>query len=450
METNKTLTSGNIRRQLLFLALPLLLGNILQQFYNTIVTVIVGKYVGETAYAAVGVAGSVMNLFLFLISGACTGVGILLSQFYGCLDFKKFRRCFYLATVAGALLTLLLSVLALGTVYPLLRLLQTPEEVIPYTVSYLRLIYAGLIFSFIYNLSAAVLRSVGNTKASLYFLILSILCNLILALWFVAGLSLGTAGGALATVISQFIAALLCVLYLLRRFPQLIFHREDMVMDLPLLKKAGQFSFVSALQQCNLYIGKLLVQGTVNALGTEAITAYTAALRIEGFANSFGDSASASMSIFIGQNTGANQKRRISQGYRTGQTMIISLGIVMSLIMIVFATPLLQLVLPAESSSSLLQAVNYLRYVSMFYVLNFYGSGLSGYFQGRGKVHLPVIGTTMQITIRVVLAFLLAPTYGLPIIGIVTGIGWIAYSVFATTFRRKDARKLDSCLAQEA
>lgn len=193
---------------------------------------------------------------------------------------------------------------------------------------------------------------------------------------------------------------------------------------------------------CNLYIGKLLVQGTVNVLGTDAIAAYTAAVRIEGFANSFGDSGCTSMSIFIGQNTGAKNNQRIKNGYRIGQIMLFCLGIFMSAMMIIFAVPTLTMVLPSGSSTGLNHAVRYLRVVACFYLFNFLGSGLSGYFHGRGKVNLPILGTTLHITIRVILSYFLAPIWGLEAVAIATGVGWMTVVLFWRGFRRNDFRKL--------
>lgn len=227
-----------------------------------------------------------------------------------------------------------------------------------------------------------------------------------------------------------------------RKYPRLIFHTADFRFDIYLLRKVSRFSLVSALQMCNLYIGKLLVQGTVNTLGTDAIAAYTAAVRIEGFANSFGDSGCTAMSIFIGQNTGADERQRIKQGYCTAQIMLFILGVFMSAMMIIGAVPALTLVLPENSGASIIHAVGYLRFVACFYLFNFWGSGLSGYFHGRGKVNLPVIGTTIHITMRVIIAHFLAPVLGLEAVAVAAGIGWITVVSLWLLFRRKDFQQL--------
>lgn len=426
------LTHGPIRKQLITLSVPLLAGNILQQLYNTVDAVIVGRFVGENAFAAVGVSGSVMNLFLFLISGGCSGVGILLSQSHGAGDGPSFRKDFYLSTLFGAGAALALTLLGLLVLHPLLVLLQTPAEVLGYAQDYLRVIFLGFPAAFAFHQGSSVLRSVGNTGAALFFLMLSMVVNLVLDLAFVAGLNWGVTGAAWATVIAQALAAGLCVGCLRVRFPQLMFHRADMGYDGALMRKTIQFSLVSSLHMCNLYIGKLLVQGTVNSLGTAAISAYTAATRIEGFANSFGDSGHTAVSVFVGQNTGAKDEKRVMDGFVTGQKLLTVFGLFMSLVMVVGAEPCLRLVLPQDSGDSLGPAVGYLRLVACFYGFNFIGSGLAGYFQGIGRVNIPVIGATGHISFRVLASFLLAPALGLPAVALATGLGWVGVVTFWT------------------
>ena len=435
------LTHGNISQQLISLSIPLLVGNILQQLYNTIDAVIVGRFVGDAAFGAVGVAGSVMNLFLFLISGGCEGVGTLLSQFYGAEDRPTFRRNFFLSGLFGALAALVLTTLALLVLNPLLVLLQTPVDVAVCAASYLRIIFLGFPAAFAFHLTSSVLRAVGNTRAGLFFLALSMGVNLALDLTFVAGLSMGVQGAALATVLAQALAAVLCAAYLRLRFPELVFHRADMVMDTPLLKRTAKFSAVTALHMCNLYIGKLLVQGTVNSLGEEAIIAFTAATRVEGFANSFGDSGATAVAVFTGQNTGARENIRVREGFHKGQRLLSCLGLFMSLVMILGAEPFLRLVLPTDSPSVLGPAMGYLRLVACFYLFNSLGSGLVGYFQGRGRINLPVIGATGHITFRVILSLILAPVMGLPAVALASGLGWAGVVTFWSVLVRGDLRK---------
>nr|WP_326126302.1 MATE family efflux transporter [uncultured Oscillibacter sp.] len=445
MTSTADLTQGPIRRQMISLALPLLASNILQQLYNTVDVAIVGRCVGEEAFAAVGVAGSVMNLFLFLITGCCNGVGALFSQSRGAGDGGVFRREFFLASVFGGGASLALAALAALALPVLLTALRTPPEIADPAAVYLRVIFLGFLPAFAYQLGFAVLRSVGNTAAALGFLMASMAANLALDILFVAGFHWGIAGAAWATVLAQTLAAVCCQVYLRRRFSDLVFRRADMGCDPRLLGRIARFSLVSALHMCSLYIGKLLVQGTVNGLGAGAITAYTAATRVEGFANSFGDSGAASMSVFTGQNTGAGDGRRSRAGFFTGERLLAALGLVMSALMIAGAVPALSLVLPEGSGEAVLaEAQGYLRLVACFYLFNFLGSGIVGYFQGRGLVNLPAMGAAGHITVRVVLSALLAPHMGLPAVALATGLGWVGVvSVWSFPLRR-DLRRAAS------
>ena len=437
MSAAKDLTSGNIRAQFLSLALPLLAGNILQQLYNTVDAVIVGRFVGDAAFAAVGVAGSVMNLFLFLLSGACTGISVLLAQFHGEGNGALFRRGFFLSAVFGGAMSLMLTLLGRCILPHLLRALSTPEEVMGHAQSYLQIVFLGLLVSFAYHLCSVVLRAVGNTQTALVFLTISMAANLILDLLFIGGFNMSVAGAAWATVAAQALSAVLCGSYLVKCFPSLVFHREDMGYDGALLRRTVRFSLGAALQMCGLYIGKLLVQGAVNSLGTAAIAAYTGATRIEGFANSFGDSGTAAMSVFIGQNTGAGNTQRVRRGFVQGECMLVGLGLAMSLGMLVSAPVLLPLVLPEGDGASLAPGVGYLRLVACFYLFNFLGCGLSGYYQGRGRIHLPVIGSTGHIALRALLSWQLAPVLSLPAVALATGLGWIGVVLFWSVVLRR-------------
>lgn len=437
MVSTADLTHGPLRGQFIALAVPLLLGNVLQQLYNTVDAVIVGRVVGDAAFAAVGVAGSVMNLFLFLISGGCTGVGALLSQLHGAGDEDGFRRDFFLSAAFGGGLSLLLTAVSLLVLTPLLGMLQTPGAVLVYAAEYLRVIFLGFLAEFAYYLCSAVLRAVGNTQAALVFLSISMVVNLLLDVFLVGILNWGIAGAAWATVASQGLAAGLCLTYLSRKYPQLLFRRTDMVYDGALLRRTAYFSFSAALHMCSLYIGKLLVQRTVNGLGTAAISAYTAATRIEGFANSFGDSGSAAMSVLVGQNTGAKRDDRVEEGYRESQKLLAGLGLLMSVVMFVGAPVLLPLVLPEVEGDSLTPAMGYLRLVACFYLFNFLGSGLAGYYRGAGRVDLPVIGATGHISFRVIFSWLAAPRMGLPAVALGTGLGWMGVVTFWTMLRKR-------------
>ncbi|MGI6028201.1 MAG: MATE family efflux transporter [Candidatus Heteroscillospira sp.] len=427
---NHELTSGNIRSQLIGLALPLLLGNIMQQLYNTIDALIIGRCLGGDAFAAVGIAGTVMNLFIFVLSGFCIGVSILFGQYYGSGELQRFRREMSVSLIWGSIFTLLLSALFLLLTGTVLSLIRTPEELRGYVSAYLNVIVCGLICTYFYNLFSGILRSVGDTSAALVFLFLAVCVNTALDLLFVVLLNMGTAGAALATVLAQSLSALGCFVYLRLRYPQLVCRREDFGLHPVLLRKTLSFGFVSALQQSSLYIGKILVQGAVNTLDTPGISAFTAATRAESFVAAFADSGGAAMSVFISQNYGAGKEHRVKQGLRTGQVIMLCLGLSLSAVMALSAVPALRLFLDEGGELSMSYGVSYLRLIAVFYTLCFLGCGFVGYYRGTGRLMVPMAGTTLHISIRVIVSWLLIDKMGLAAVALGAGSGWVFIIVY--------------------
>lgn len=424
------LTKGDIKGELVALTVPLIIGNILQQLYNTIDAVVIGRYVGHTAFAAIGVAGTVMNLFIFVLSGCCAGISVILGQLFGGEDLERFRNEFFLSTVFGVAFTIIVSICGIILLEPLLTLIQTPLDVAHYSHEYLVIIFCGLFATYLYNLCSAALRSVGNTKAALVILAISIIVNLVLALLFVAGFHMGVVGTAWATVISQLISVLLSLLYIRIKLPFLMFQRSDMKFDGSLIKKTVNFGAASALHQSSLYIGKLLVQGAVNSMGIDMISAYTATTRIEGFLNSFGDSGAAAISIFIAQNAGSGNEKRVQKGWRISLVIMVLLGISLSFIMAVTSNTTVFLMLGNANGEAFSYGVQYMYIISIFYTLCYIGNVFVGYYRGVGMIKVPVIGTILHISIRVIISYLLVKELGLSAVAFATGIGWIAVVSF--------------------
>lgn len=438
------LLTGPISQQLVLLAVPLLLGNILQQCYNIVDSMIIGRYLGMDAFAAVGIAGTVMNLMIFILNGFCTGLSVIFSMLYGKADWKEFRREMFTAVSCGGGAAAALSLIFLAGVRPVLALIRTPEELMGYTVEYLQVIAAGLIAVYAYNLFSGILRSIGNTLASLLFLLFSVAVNMVLDLAFVAGLQWGTAGAAWATVLAQMLSAAGCCGYLWYCHRDLIFTGKEVGFHADLLRKTLRFGAASALQESNLYIGKMLVQGAVNLLGTGAIAGFTAALRLEGFCNSFGDGGALAMSVLISQNHGAGNPERVKESLKKGVKFHVILGIVIPFLMYLLTVPGLRLFLGEGNSEALEQGRSYLQLIALFYILCFVGSALVGYFRGTGKVHVPVIGTTLNITTRVLLAYPMTQRFGLAGLAVSTGIGWmmvVSYQLLNLRMIRKNAGK---------
>ena len=441
MTRTHDLTCGPIRPQLIELAVPLLLGNILQQFYNTIDSFIVGRYVGLDAFAALGVAGTVMNLFVFVLTGFCSGISIILANFYGRKDYGGFRQEVWLSTALGTVATAALSLVGFAAMGPVLALIQTPADLIPPVREYLTVIFIGLVSTYLYNLCAAALRAAGNSAAALGALAIAMGTNLVLDYLFVAVLGFGVAGAAWATVLAQLLSVAICVIYWKLHFSHLLFTSADMHYDHNLVTQSANYGLVSALHQSSLYIGKLLVQGAVNTMGTQVIAAYTATMRIEGFLNSFGDSGAAAVSVFVAQNEGARDRRRAKDGFRMGMKLMLAMFVVLAVVMVLVARPCTQFLVGETEGLTVESAVGYLWVIAPFYALNFIGSVFVGFYRGRGLVHVPVIGTCLHISIRVILSYLLADAMGLPAVALATGIGWFCVNSYQTLTYRSLSRK---------
>lgn len=432
------LTSGSISRHLLRLSAPLIMGNILQQLYNTVDALILGRFAGALEFASVGVAGAVMNLFLFMITGACTGISVLFAQFYGAKDKPAFRREHWLSLSLGILTTAACSALGFFLLPCLLRMIRTPEELTGQVTTYLTIILFSLPAAYLYNLYGAILRAVGRAHAALAALGAAVMVNLLLDYCFIAIFQWGISGAAWATAASQLFSAVACILYLRCKTADLFFSRADVRIDRALLHQTVHFSFVTALHQSSLYIGKLLVQGAVNNGGTEMISAYTATTRIEGFANSFSDSGSAAASVLAAQNYGAGKDDRVQRSFRSSLVSMLCMGTVMSITMYVSASASAGFMLGTYSGAAFENACAYLKLISLFYIFCFTGNSFAGYFEGCGRVSVPLIGAASHITLRVILSWLWVEKMGLPAVALATGIGWILVNILWTMLKRRE------------
>ena len=429
------LTQGSITPQLIRLCLPLLGANVLQQLYNIINSLVVTRYIGEGAFAALGIAESVMNLFIYAITGACMGASVLIAQFYGEGSMEKLRRQLYVSAVLMGGCTLTAVVLGQLFLPQLLHAIQTPPELMADASLYLRIILLGMIFCFSYNYLASTLRAVGDTQAALFFLLLSLGYNLVCAWFLVSVLHMGITGTAIATATAQLLSSVLCLLYIRRKRAFLTVTRADMKMDRTLAHRTASFAAVAALQQSSLYLGKLMIQGAVNgisAVSTAPISAFTAATRVENFAQAFGISGCEATAIFIAQNKGARQEKRMYQGLVRGGSLIIGTSLVLSLMMNLGAAPLSALFL-GWGSQAAGECIAYLKAISLFYVLSFTGHTFVAWYRGTGRMNVTFWCTTTQIAVRVVFTYLLVDALGLVSVALATGIGWVVIVVMQIT-----------------
>ncbi|WP_312642550.1 MATE family efflux transporter [Hydrogenoanaerobacterium sp.] len=440
-----SMVSGNPAKAIITFATPMILGNIFQQLYNTADAVIVGQFIGEDALASVGVANPIMSIVIFFIFGICVGMSVLMAQLYGAADYKGFKEEASTSLIAGLVFTVALSVLCWFLSKPILVLTKTPPEILGDADRYLKIIFVGLIFSFLYNYYSAALRAMGDSKTPFLFLLLSSVLNVVLDIFFIQSLHTGVEGAAIATVISQAVSSILCILYVYRKIPLLALKRREFIFQKSILVKTINYSWISAVQQTFLYVGRLLVQGAVNPFGTSVIAAYNAATRVEGFVLAPFDSMSASISTYCAQNMGAGLKHRIKSGYKIGTVINIIYSLVACAVLFLFAPQIMQLFVNANEASSVIKVGSeYLQMMAFFYILAGMTYIMQGFFRGVGRLKITMVTTGSQILIRVILSYLLVPKLGVSGVCYATLIGWIFMVLFEGTCAKQYFKQMDA------
>ena len=420
----RDLTQGSIRRGLIRFSLPLMAGNLLQQLYNFVDTYVVGRFLGRTALAAVGSAFSLMVLLTSVILGLCMGAGVVMSQLYGQGDREGFRRAAGNAFVMIAAVSAAIELAAYALEPVILRLLRVPAEAIPDLTAYLRVIFAGLMFTFLYNCVASILRAAGNSAAAVWFLLMSTLVNIALDLLFVPVLGLGTAGAAWATVIAQGLSALGIVLYFLRKARALVPSRRHFRPERRLLGRIASVSVLTSVQQSVMNFGILMIQSLVNSFGVPVMAAFAAGVKIDSLAYSPAQDFGNGFATFAAQNAGAGKKDRVRRGFR--EACVLSLGYcaTVSALVALMARPLLCLFIDPGETEVLQIGMHYLRTEGLCYV----GIGmlflLYAAYRGLEKAGMSVVLTVISLGLRVALAYALAPVWGLDAIWWAIPIGW--------------------------
>jgi len=419
------MTSGNISKHLIKFAVPLVLGNLFQLTYNAADSIIVGKFVGTKALAAVGTANPIMNIIIFLIVGICMGASVLMSEYFGANDIKKFKREVSTTMIAGFIFTIIIILICVLLTEPILRLIQTPEEIIGDAAIYLRIIFFGLIFTFLYNVYSSTLRSIGDSKSPLIFLIISAILNVVMDIIFVVYFKMGVAGAGIATVIAEMFSSIFCIIYVYKKVPMLHFSKDEIIIDKVLLKTTIKYSSVTAMQQTCLYVGKVLVQAAVNPLGVYAIATFNAVNRVDDFAFIPQQSISNGMTVFLAQNRGAKRYERIKKGLWTGLKIETLYWCIIVGLVYFGANNLMNLFVPNEGSKVIELGVMYLKLMAFFYLLPTWTNGIQGYFRGMGQLKVTLMSTFLQMFGRVAFAYLLAPKLGIVGIALSCFAGWI-------------------------
>lgn len=416
----KDLTQGSITKTLLLFAMPMIAGNLLQQFYNIADTLIVGRFLGAEALAAVGSSYTLMTFLTSILLGLSMGSGAVFSIYYGEKNEEKLKESMVAAFWLILVVALVLNVIVFLCIHPIMNFLQVPEEIYDIMKKYLWIVFCGIFASFLYNYFASLLRAVGNSMAPLMFLAVSAVLNIILDLWFVLGLKWGVAGAAAATVFSQYVAGIGIFLYSGIKLPYFHEIKKYIRPKKEMIKAIGQFSFLTCLQQSVMNLGILMVQGLVNSFGTVIMAAFAAAVKIDSFAympvQDFGNA----FSTFVAQNYGAGREDRIKNGIKKAVCLSVGFSLCISAVVFIFARPLMMIFIRPEETAILNAGVEYLRIEGAFY------SGIAclfllyGYYRAVKKPGMSLVLTIISLGTRVALAYVLS---AIPQIG-VTGIWW--------------------------
>ena len=436
---NRDLTKGNIGKNMLLFSLPLMVGNLLQQLYNLVDTWVVGRFVGADALAAVGASYSLMVFLTSVYIGLCMGSGSAFSMFFGKRDEDSMKKSFFSSFVLIGAVSIIINVGVYLFMDPLISILQIPESIRQMTEEYMSVIFAGMFFVFIYNYFANLLRSVGNSVVPLVFLAISAVLNIVLDLLFVPVWEWGVFGAALATIIAQGVSAVGIAICVYVKYPELRIEKKHMKQEIGIVKRVFNMSFFTSLQQSVMNFGILMIQGLVNSFGTSVMAAFAAAVKIDTFAYMPAQDFGNGFSTYIAQNYGAGKGERIKQGIKKA---VISSGIFcvcISVIVCVFARPLMMFIDPSESEIIDIGVV-YLRIEGAFYI----GIGmlflLYGFYRGVSRPAMSLVLTVISLGSRVAIAYAFAGILGVNIIWAAVPIGWILADVAGILYYRKYRR----------
>lgn len=434
--SNVDTTEGPIWQKLVLFAMPILLTNFLQQLYNTIDMIIVGNFAGDTALGAVGSTGSVTNLLVALFLGISTGTSVIVSRYYASGDYKRLYRTVHVSVLIGILNGFLLLVLGLLATEPVLRLMNTPEVLLPEAVAYMKIVFIGMVPTSIYNMVAAILRAVGDSKRPLYFLAISALLNLTLDLIFVLGFNMGVEGAAIATFIAQSLSAILGIITLVRSEAPYRLFLKELRFHVDEAKEVLSIGIPAGLQSVVVSTANTLVQSQINTYGPHAVEGNAAEGRVGGFLYMTVNSFSLALTTFVGQNLGAKKYHRVKKAVKLG--LFLGSGIVMVLGLVIFVFRYEVLSFFNVHENSIPYAVQMLTFSCLLYFLFGIGDILSGALRGAGKSVFPMLSALINMfLVRTLWVFIAQAIYP-NVLSVFTAypISWLTMAVTMVLYYR--------------
>ena len=440
-KTKNGITEGVIWKQLLLFFFPILIGTFFQQLYNTVDTIIVGQFVGTEALAAVGTTGTVINLLVGFFVGVASGATVIISQFYGGHRDEDVSKAVHTAAAMALGCGVLLTVVGIALSPMLLRMMGTPEDVMDYALTYMRIYFAVMIPNLIYNIGSGVLRAVGDSRRPLYFLIAACLTNIVLDVVLVIGLNMGVAGAAWATVLSQLLSAILCTIVGLRKYPVFRTCRADFAGSRIAAARHLRVGFLMGFQMSVMCIGQLVVQACVNKLGTAAVAGYTAATKVDQLSVLVNTAYQIAISGYAAQNYGAHRFDRIREGVRASLIQLESVNVLMCAAMLLARRAVVSLFIDAPTEEVISYAGGYLTAVAPFYIvlglLIVYRSAV----QSMGNSTAPFLACVVELVMRIGGALGLSRVLGYTGVCFSSPLAWIGATALLIPFYRREMRK---------
>ena len=440
-DMTKDLTTGKIMPILVNFTVPLVLGNLFQLTYNAVDSIIVGHFVGKEALAAVGICNPVSTLMILFLNGLCMGASILMGIQYGAKDYETLHRQISTTLLSGAVFSFFLTLVCVIFAVPILLLLQVDPSIMDMTVQYLRIIFLGLMFTFLYNFFSSTLRALGDSASPLYFLIISAILNIFGDLFFVIVLKAGSNGCAISTVLSEALCCLFCIIYIQKKLPILRLGKKWLVFDARLLKKTIAYGWASAMQQATVQMGKIAIQALVNTMGVSVAAAFAVVNRIDDFAITPEQNIAHAMTALMAQNKGAGKNDRMREGFRCGMILELVYGAAVMLICLGFARPLMSLFVKDEEVIG--HGVVYLHLIAVMYILPAITNSLQGFFRGIGDLKVTLMSSFTNMTVRVIAAapMVLLWNFGIEALPYSYLAGWIAMLLVETPLMLRIYRK---------
>ncbi len=426
----------NPGKSLFFFALPMIIGNLFQQFYNMADSIIVGKFVSEEALAAVGASYSLTTIFIMIAIGGGIGSSVIISQYFGAKNYKKMKTSIYTALISFFLLSIFLFIFGFFANKRLMFLLNTPANIFDDAVLYLNIYFIGLPFLFMYNILSAIFNSLGKSRIPLYLLIFSSVLNVFLDLYMVIVLNMGVAGVAIATVIAQGISAVISFFILMKTIN--LYETDSIVIEKfnsHILKRMIIISAPSILQQSIVSIGMVLVQSVVNSYGSAVLAGYSAATRIETICIVPMIATGNAMSTFTAQNIGAGQLERVREGYIASYKIIISFSFIIAFVIALFYNPIISTFLDIESGSKAFNVgIAYLKFIGYFFIFIGFKSITDGVLRGSGDMTVFTISNLVNLSIRVLVAFKLTAVWGVEAVWYAIPMGWASNYIISFSY----------------